>query len=279
MSQNDYTLTIGQLEENFKREGAPYWEAFRGDRQSERLGKFRPDSSMARTPEEVMVFSWMQLEDLLTRYPRGSAKIVARVNKTDNRTSAITSHVRWGDQVAGIGSTYPERVGQQLNAGPSWAQLLKMQEDSHKREIDLVKDLIEAKFSRDQLEAELEGTGEPSIRDAMIMKGMELLPVILSSNRSAPGHLGLISEAPETETPLSMTPPASQEHATPPPPATRSISHDQLGIAANMIAAAIPGHHPNDVIAALALFCQQKPAEAAGYVDLLMSQIKRPDNG
>ncbi|MEM6773106.1 MAG: hypothetical protein AAF597_21195, partial [Bacteroidota bacterium] len=53
----------------------------------------------------------------------------------------------------------------------------------------------------------------------------------------------------------------------------RPVSLDQLQIAAQIIGQNVP-HHPNDVVSAIALFCRQKPEEAAGYINMLIAQVK-----
>ncbi|MEM6772165.1 MAG: hypothetical protein AAF597_16445, partial [Bacteroidota bacterium] len=90
------TLTIEALRERFFLEKSPYWTVHNASRPSELISKYRHDENYAVTEQELVIFSWMQLEELFINLRSGYGKIVLRKNPSDNVKNSPTLYVRWG---------------------------------------------------------------------------------------------------------------------------------------------------------------------------------------
>jgi hypothetical protein len=269
MNPTQTTLSVEQFRSRFFLEESPHWTVHNATRSSELMGRYRPDKEFARTPEEIMIYSWMQLEEFFSTFSAGMGKVILRRNPSDNKINSPTMYVRWGTQMggaagAGIGNT---SMGMN-NDQPSWAMMFQLQEKNHEKHLDMVKTMIELRHEKEQMEAEIEGMGAPSLQQTLITKGIDVASAFLMGGMApAPqGQLGTLGEGPAPD-------PAPQETVEV-PPLQRPISHDQLSAAAELIRANV-NYHPNDVISAIALLCQQKPTEAAGYIGMLISQVKQ----
>lgn len=270
MNPTQTTLSVEQFRNRFFLEESPHWTVHNATRSSELMGRYHADKEFARTPEEVMIYSWMQLEEFFAAFSTGMGKVILRKNPSDNKVHSPTMYVRWGTQLgaaagAGIGNSSMGMTNDQ----PSWAMMFQLQEKNHAKHLEMVKDMIHLQHEKEQMEAEIEGMGAPSLQETLITKGIDIASAVLMGGMAPlpQGQLGTLGEGP--------TPEVNQvTEGEETPPAARPISFDQLRLAAEMIQTNV-SYHPNDVISAIALFCQQKPTEAAGYIGMLISQVKQ----
>lgn len=273
MSPSQTTLTVEQFRNRFFLEESPHWTVHNATRSAELMGRYRPDKEFARTPEETMIYSWMQLEEFFATFSAGMGKVVLRKNPSDNKINSPTMYVRWGQtQGAAAGAGIGNSSMGMNNDQPSWAMMFQLQERNNEKYLDLVKTLMTTQFEKQMMEAEIEGMGEPSLQQTLITKGIDVASALLMGSMApAPqGQLGTLGEGP---TPAPASAPENEAAA----PAARPLSHDQLVADAEMIRANV-AYHPNDVISAIALFCQHKPQEAAGYIGMLIAQVKQAQN-
>lgn len=272
------TLDVEQFRRQFFLQGKPFWSAHNASRSAEKIGEYVPDQEYARNHEDVMIFSWMQLEEFFTNFGSGgTGKFQLRKNKTDNVRTALTIYVRWGaptgltPSVAGIGNSVVAHHAEQ----PSWAMMFQLQEKNNVQNQELMKELMETKFQiqlRDTL-AELGGTEEPTVQDRLIDIGTQIASAYLLGGAvpQLPGQLGTLGVDGEVEpAPAPAAAPGNETAA----PTERPVSHDQMVRAAEMIAANVP-YHPNDVFNAMALSCQNNPEQAAGYIGMMINQVKQ----
>ena len=269
MNPTQTTLSVEQFRSRFFLEESPHWTVHNATRSSELMGRYRPDKEFARTPEEVMIYSWMQLEEFFATFSSGMGKVILRRNPSDNKINSPTMYVRWGHSLGAAAGAGIGNVSSGVNTDqPSWGMMFALQEKNHEKHLEMVKDMIHLRHEKEQMEAEIEGMGEPSLQQTLITKGIDIASAVLMGNMASlpQGQLGTLGEGPAPD-------PASQETEKV-PPLQRPISHDQLSAAAEMIRANV-NYHPNDVINAIALLCQQKPTEAAGYIGMLISQVKQ----
>lgn len=270
MSPNQPTLTVEQFRSRFFLEESPHWTVHNASRSSELMGRYRPDKEFARTPEEVLIYSWMQLEEFFTTFSSGMGKVILRKNPSDNKTSSPTMYVRWGSHMGGAAGAGIGNTGSVMHTDqPSWAMMFQLQEKNHEKQLEMVTRMIELRHEKEQMEAEIEGMGAPTLQQTLITKGIDIASAVLMGNMGSlpQGQLGTLGEGPAPQ-------PAPDPEADGEAPAARPVSFDQLRLAAEMIQANV-NYHPNDVISAIALFCQQKPTEAAGYIGMLISQVKQ----
>ncbi|MEL6356234.1 MAG: hypothetical protein AAFQ37_04795 [Bacteroidota bacterium] len=89
-------LHINQLRDRFFLEAAPFWWLSNASRQKELLGKFRDDDPSV-DGEEKLLYSWMQLEELLATIPYGHARVILKKNVSDNVANSPTLYVKWGE--------------------------------------------------------------------------------------------------------------------------------------------------------------------------------------
>lgn len=271
------TLDVEQFRKQFFLQGCPFWTAHNASRSAEKIGQYVAEKEYTRNHEDAMIFSWMQLEEFFTNFSAGVGKFILKKNKTDNVRNGLTMYVRWGAPagVAGIGNSVATHQANE----PSWAMMFQLQEKNNERNQELMKELMESRFEiqmRDTL-AELGGTEEPSLQDKVI----DLLTPIASAYflggavPQLPGQLGTIdidrTAEPSSAPAAAPTSETSQEQ--PGPPTERAVSYDQMSRAAEMVRANVP-YHPNDVFAAIALFCQNQPDQASNYIGMLINQVK-----
>jgi len=231
--------------------------------------------------QDAMIFSWMQLEEFFTNFSAGVGKFILKKNKTDNVRNGLTMYVRWGapaghPAVAGIGNSVATHQANE----PSWAMMFQLQEKNNQRTQELMKELMESQFQlqlRDTL-AELGGTEEPTLQERVIEIGTQIASAYLlgGSSPQLPGQLGTLGEDGRLQqNPAPAAAPTSTpSQEQPAPPTERPVSYDQMNRAAEMVRASVP-YHPNDVFAAIALFCQNQPDQASNYIGMLINQVKQ----
>lgn len=251
-------LNIDQLQLRFQLEESPYWWLYNGHRAKEVIGKFRPEAAGYASPEEKMLDSWMQLEELIKTIPHGYGRVVLKKNATDNISSSITHFVSWGKAQNG-GASIGSSSTTNINNEAMFERLMTMQQAAHEREMELMTKLLETKHHNENLNAAIEGMGEPSMSEELLRGGLDILKTMVRP--TSPAMLGTAGVAEEQPAP----PPTGETN--------RPFSTDQALADIGVIKAKLPGYHPNDVLRALALFCHQQPQEAHQYIGMLIKQV------
>lgn len=262
-------LSIEKLRNRFFQEGRPYWWAYNASKQAETVGSFRDDDP-SLDKDGLIEYSWMQLEELFDA-DYGYIKVICKKNANDNKTSAPTYYVKWGDPSSRFSSNkVPTDIGS--TGGGSWGMMqmmMNMQQEHHKAIIDLQSQVLEQDYEKRIMENEIAGTQAPSIQETALMEGIGLLKSWLAP-QVAPQQmqyqqtaaLGTAGQKPKGE--------RSQ---------ARPVSLDEIMKDLNAIKASIPGYHLNDMTRALAVFCQTQPEAAANYLGMLIQQVQNASHG
>jgi len=273
-------LTVEQLSNRFMLEKSPHWWAYRAGSRDV-VGKFREEEDYA-SDEEKLLDGWMQLEELINTHAHGKLKVVLKKNKSDNLDKSITLHVKWGAAPgragAGIGASTSYAPAFAPNPNDMLLQMLTMQEKNferqeasreaaHAREMATMQQLLEAKFTAQSLEAEIEGMGGSSISEDLLRGFIDVAKTMVM-RPAAPAALGTIGQGSNEQIPSPEMPP-------PPPAAEEKPGHRQFSVdlALRHIAVIrknIPDYHVNDVIEALALYTQEQPEQAKQMLGMLM---------
>ncbi|MEM6397781.1 MAG: hypothetical protein AAF741_15640 [Bacteroidota bacterium] len=266
MSRSIASLTPEQLRQRFFLEESPYWWLQNATRKNELIGKFRDDDPEVRSSEEKLLYSWMQLEELLQTIPFGYGRVVLKKNPTDNIANSPQLYVSWGQTQGKTSSAVLSGTGgQYLDMERFYERMLTFQQKAHETQMEQMKTLMQMGFEKEQLEAEIEGLQEPGMNEMFLKEGMGLLRTVLAKPRPA-GQLGTLGEG--SEAPASGTKPTASTAE-----GNRPFSMDQAIGDINVIRKSLPGHHPNDVLRALALFCQSSPGQAESYITMLIQQV------
>lgn len=259
------TLTVDQFMHRFFFEESPYWRIYNAHRSKELMTKYRPDADGVIAPNELLDYSWMQLQMFFENSPGGVGKIILKKNENDNNMNSPTYYVKWGASagasVAGIGNAMGAGVSAETQ------QMLQMQREMYEGRISDLKDIMKLRHELEQREAEIEGLLQPGIQEQLISGGIDLLKTMVGRPAAAPAQLGTIGEG---------TP--AQEHLAPetPPPTdnqARPLSMDQAFNDLVALKQLVPGIHPNDALRAVVLFAQQDPGQASAYLTMLIKQV------
>lgn len=269
-------LTIEQLRNRFQLEAAPYWHLYDAKRSGTLITKYRDDDP-SLTDEEKLEWSWEQLYEVLEMSPAGHAKVVLKTSPSANASKSSTYFVKWGqDHVGGrIGSTLPSTAA--TTEVKMMERMMAMMAESHKTQMDMMKDVLTERFQRQSLEEQIEGMGASSMGEQMLMGGLDIIKTMVATPRPQ-AALGTASAA-------GTVPPRPQqsEAGSPPPPAeeqpagARPFSMDEAIHDISVMRRLMPEYHPNDVLKALAMFAAANPGQAKQYIGMLIQQIPVTD--
>ncbi|MEM9929929.1 MAG: hypothetical protein AAF840_08935 [Bacteroidota bacterium] len=276
------SLSVEQLHNRFMLEKSPYWWLYNATRK-EKIGNFIDDDASVVSDEERLLYSWMQLEELLNTIAYGRAKVVLKKNKSDNVQNSTTLYVQWGKSPGrspSIGSTGFSPAAAHNNSD-MLLQMLQMQEKNferqeaareaaHAREMATMQQLLEAKFTAANLEAEIEGMGAPTMSEELLRGFVDIAKTMVMRPAAPPPQaaLGTLGQGSGEQVPApapAPTPDSSGEL-----PGHRRFSVDKALQHIQIIRKNLPEYHVNDVIEALALFTQQQPDQARHVLSMLM---------
>ncbi|MEM9529188.1 MAG: hypothetical protein AAGA31_21440, partial [Bacteroidota bacterium] len=260
------TLNLEQLRQRFFLEESPFWWAYDANRRNATVSKFR-DNDPVLTDEEKLMYSWMQLEELIQMYQTGHFKVVLKKNSGDNVSKSPTYHVKWGAAAgAGIGSSTAMVNAQKVSEVALMERMFQLQEQNHRDQMEMMKQLLTERHTRENLEDQIEGMNSagPGISESLLHGGLDILKSML---RPVPAQVGTL------ETAGTVPPPNSAGGEIPPQPSSdgaRPFSLDQAIADIGIIRNALPNRHVNDVIRAIAVFAHNSPAQADQYLGMLI---------
>jgi hypothetical protein len=276
------SLSIEGLEKRFFLEEAPHWWAYNATRSKDLLGKFREGESYA-SDEERLLDGWMQLEELLQTIPYGRARIILKKSASANVSQSPTLTVQWGKAPAraGIGSTSPFAPASAHNNSDMLLQMLQMQEknferqeasreSAHAREMATMQQLLEAKFTAQSLEAEIEGMGGSTISEDLLRGFVDIAKTMVMRPGQPAAALGTLGQGSGEQVPVPEPPTPPQGDGQGELPGHRRFSVDKALQHIQVIRKNLPEYHVNDVIEALALFTQNQPDQARNVLGMLM---------
>lgn len=250
------SLTVQQLKDRFFLEQAPYWWAYDARKRNECRSKFRSEEDIPK--EELLEWSWLQLEELISVHPSGHFRIVLKKSPNENTQNAPTYYVRWGQQEAGqiASSQSIAPVGNQ------WGQMMQMQQQFFEQLLRRERELAELRYENRRLEDDLNSAETPSIQHELLREGVGLLKGFVSRPRiQQPGALGTAGQRPQE------LPPESSSGSG------RPVSVDHLIQDAGATQKALPEYHVNDIYRAIRLFAEQQPDQARTYLGMLIQQL------
>ncbi|MEM9525800.1 MAG: hypothetical protein AAGA31_04275 [Bacteroidota bacterium] len=278
------SLTIAQLEERFFLEKAPYWWAYHASRAKDKIGQFREGEEYA-SDEEKLLDAWMQLEELFKTIEYGRAKVVMKTSQ--NATSGITLTVQWGQAPArpgrpGIGTTSHAPAAAQNNN--MLLYMLEMQKEAnareaqareaaHAREMETMRALLETKFRAENLEAEIEGMGEPSMSEELMRGFIDIAKTMVGRPALPPPAAALGTLGQGDSEPIAPPPPRDSDPGNPDPPGQRKFSVDLALQHIAVIRKNMPEYHINDILHGLALFTEHQTDQAKTYLGMMLQSV------
>ncbi|MFT6001231.1 MAG: hypothetical protein ACI81P_003700 [Neolewinella sp.] len=275
------SLSVEQLHNRFMLEKAPYWWLYNATRK-EKIGNFIDDDESVISEEERLLYAWLQLEELLNTIEYGRAKVILKKNKSDNVQNSTTLYVQWGTQPgrASIGSSSSFAPASAHNNSNMLLQMLQMQEKNferqeaareaaHAREMGTMQQLLEAKFTAQTLESEIEGMGGSTISEDLLRGFVDIAKTMVMRPGQPAAALGTLGQGSGDQI-TAPAPPSITEEGQAEPPGHRRFSVDLALQHIAVIRKNLPEHNVNDVIEALALFTQQQPDQARNVLGMLM---------
>lgn len=257
-------LTPESFRNKFMLSNAPYWWAYNARNKKEMVDKFRNDDEQL-SGEALLHYSWMQIEEMIESYPFGHIMFVLKTSPSANVDQSPKVYVKWGEDQA-IGSSRQKMATQQGAVGGNalLSLMLSMQQENFNQQLSLTRQLIEAQSDNRELEAAIAGSEEPSMKEALFMRGVDVLEKVLTTPKiQAPhGALGTVGQA---AAPPQELPPTNKQTA---------FSLDKALAHINVIKEAIPEAHINDVIEVLAIYVQQNTEQAKALILGLIQQLK-----
>ncbi|MEO0733391.1 MAG: hypothetical protein AAFZ52_11190 [Bacteroidota bacterium] len=266
------TLNKEGLRRRFFLEEAAHWWAYDMARRKTMVSKFR-DNDPVLTDEEKLMYSWLQLEELMDEYQSGHFLVVLKKNASDNANKSPNVYVKWGaDAGARLGSSaVPGRPGVPSTESALMERIFQMQEQNHRDQMDLVKQLLTERHTRENLEDQIEGIANApaGISESLLQGGLDILKTMVQPQPATMGALGVGGQAPPS-------PEGAAAGDIPPQPSQdgpRPFSLDQAIADINVIRQALPNRHVNDVIRALAVFAANSPGQADQYLGMLINSM------
>ena len=183
-------LTPERFRDKFMLSKAPYWWAYNARNKKEMLDKFRNDDESLEG-DDLLNYSWLQIEEMIDSYPYGHVQFVLKTSPSANIDQSPKMYVKWGETPS-PGSIRQRHKGVQTIGSASNALLelmLNMQQRNFDQQLALTRELIEMKGEKRELESAIAGLEEPSLKEAMLMRGVDVLEKVLTT-RCRPRHRG-----------------------------------------------------------------------------------------
>lgn len=244
---------------------APYWWAYNAKNKKEMLDKFRNDDESLEG-EELLHYSWMQIEEMIESYPYGHMMFVLKTSPTANIDQSPKIFVKWGE-IPVVGG-YRSKATPGLPAGNNHLLelMMTMQQRNFDQQLLLTKQLVEAQSENRELEAAISGAEEMSFKETIMMRGIDVVEKLMTTPRinaapqQAVGALGTVGQ---------KDPSTVQEQPAQAKPFSLDLALQHIQV----IKAAIPEYSINDIIMVLAIFVQQNTEQARNLIGGLIQQL------
>ncbi len=254
-------LDIPGLQQQFEQHGFPYWRVYQG---TQKIGQFNNDE-IDYEGEELLTYSWMQLEEFLSSFPKGRVKVQIRKNVSDQKDRAIVLPVQWGYDGYPANGVSGQQSPAMFGGQNLMMQMLVMQQKHFEQMAEKDRMLLEERYRRERLEEDLEHAEAPSIGMTMAQEGIGVLKEYLRAQTFRPkpvaqASLGTLGQEPKEQK-------------------QRSVSFDQIMVDVNAVAKVMPEYHPNYIFRALSIFAQQNPEQAKAFLGPMIEQLQAHEQG
>ena len=253
-------LSISSFKHRFYLEGCPYWWAYDARNSKNMVAKFRNDDT-SLNEEDLLEYSWMQLEEMFNEYGYGHVKIVAKKSPTSNAERSPTMFVQWG-QAPGV--THGHKNGGVAGAG-MFNQMMQMQQMHFQQMMDMQNRIND--FQRERaVEEALAGVEGPSWQERLLEESIGLVKDVVGGSPKI---------KPESEQAALGTMGSRSKKKVEKESGQRKRFSLDAGLPyLKMIFDALPQYDPNDIIKALALFSKQNQDQANQVIGGLIAQLQ-----
>lgn len=265
-------LNIEQLQERFSLAGHPYWWAYETSGKKQMVEKFHHDDD-SLSEEDLLEYSWLQLEEFLTSHPYGKLRIVLKKNRNDNTEKSPSYTVAWGEMPISGGrrNGYSYNGGGVGNSmgGSNWQMMLYFLQEQSKNNAALqqaMMDQMQLQIENQQLKDALEADNAPTMQEELLKEGIGVVKTWVASNAMRqPVQVGTIGQRSEE----------NNEQATSPPPANENFSIDGAMGYVQAITDLYPQYSRMDVLAAFYNLALQNTE----FIGAQLAQVINAQNG
>lgn len=267
-------LTLEGLKHRFYQEECPYWWAYTATRSSEMIGKFRDDEAYA-DPDDMLDWSWMQLEELINSMPYGHLKIIIKKSASATKGQSPTLYVKWG-LPAGTSSapTTPGAQPMNMMMGGGWPMfqfMLQQQQQFFNQLMSEKEERYRLNYENQRLSETIEGTDEESWQEYALREGIGLLKTYMqpkiNPGQYQPAALGTAGQRTVSK----------EQPAAPVNQSEQAVSIDFNAIMGdvNAVYQAFGGKYTrNEITRALAIFATQNPEMADQFLGGLIQKLR-----
>lgn len=197
-------LSLEQFKNRFYQEKCPWWFAYDTGPKKTCRGRYK-DHDPNMTEEEVLDWSWIQFEELVSNITYGKLEVVCKSSEQANKGNSPTYTVEWGDASSApvvIPGGRGRTVQQQPAMGGNWQmmQMMMQMQQNMQNEVNKAQlDAQQARFESQLLAMQLESENSPSMQEELLKEGIGALKTIVPQLiNKQPAQLGTLGQRNDT---------------------------------------------------------------------------------